>query len=293
MNQKRLDVKSWCNKPFPYNTSAISRVLISVLFGLFVVVFLFSFQPFGIRKIVEDKFIYILYFGVITTTVMLFNYFVLPYFFKKFFNADNWTVIKNITLVLWNIVVISIANWTYDTFIFYKIADQYNLFQFLTFTLGVGIFPVILLVLITERQFNKKNIQFADKLSSEIQSKVEEPHNNTRIKIHSENAREFIELYVDDLLYINSEGNYVTICYFNNNVVENKLLRAPLKNVEKQFDSFDTILRCHRSYIINTQNISKVSGNARSCFIHFKKLDFQVPVSRNFSKKMLGSSKTK
>jgi len=71
------------------------------------------------------------------------------------------------------------------------------------------------------------------------------------------------------------------------------LIRISLRKVEKQLAGFDNIIRCHRSHIINAQNIDKMSGNARSYNIHFNKLEFQIPVSRNFPQKMLESFKSK
>jgi len=170
MNQTNFHLLSRFNRPFPFNTSPVLRVLSSVLFGFFVFIFLYFFQPFGIYKIIGNKFIYILGFGFITTMVMVLNYFILPFFFKKVFDFDYWTVSKNIVFIFWNIILITLGNWFYNSVVGYGFAVQYNLFQFLLITLSVGIFPVIFLVLVMERQLYIKNSKTADKLSLKMQS---------------------------------------------------------------------------------------------------------------------------
>ncbi len=283
---------SWLNRPFPMLDNPIPRVLVPVFFGLFVFLFLFLFQPFGVHEVVSGKLVHLVNFGVVTTIIMLANYFVLPVLFKSFFDPDKWTVLKNIVFIFWNIFVISIGNWAYNTIICHEIATQYSLFQFLFITFSVGIFPVGFLVLFLERQFNLKNMQLADKLSSQIQSNAEEPHGNTQIEIHSENNKETLKIFSEDLLCIISGGNYADIYYLLDDNVKKKLLRISLVKIEKQLHALDALSRCHRSYLINTQNIKKVSGNARTCFVYLNKLDFPVPVTRSYAKKILDSYKT-
>jgi hypothetical protein len=47
----------------------------------------------------------------------------------------------------------------------------------------------------------------------------------------------------------------------------------------------EAFLRCHKSYIINCEKIHLVKGNLKELKICTSILDFEIPVSRNISKK--------
>jgi DNA-binding LytR/AlgR family response regulator len=105
----------------------------------------------------------------------------------------------------------------------------------------------------------------------------------------SENVRDFIELELNQFICVQSEGNYVLVYYYNNQVVKKQFIRNSLTAVEDQVTGFEVIKRCHRSYIVNFQNVIRISGNARNYSLHIAKLDFSIPVSRSFPKMTLGN----
>jgi DNA-binding LytR/AlgR family response regulator len=105
--------------------------------------------------------------------------------------------------------------------------------------------------------------------------------------LKGETINDYLKLEIKQFIFAQSEGNYSKIHYQENGVVQTKLLRVSLKNLERQLDQNPSILRCHRSFIINKNNIAHLSGNARSCNIHFLNSPLTVPVSRSFSKEKL------
>jgi DNA-binding LytR/AlgR family response regulator len=56
--------------------------------------------------------------------------------------------------------------------------------------------------------------------------------------------------------------------------------------VELQLKKFKNIIRCHRSYIVNLENIENISGNLQGYQLNFKQYTEQVPVSRSYTKKI-------
>jgi DNA-binding LytR/AlgR family response regulator len=70
----------------------------------------------------------------------------------------------------------------------------------------------------------------------------------------------------------------------NDNTLRHKLIRLSLKQLEIQLENFSQIKRCHRSYLVNTQHISSIDGNARSLTIQLDNVATSIPVSRSFSK---------
>ena len=105
--------------------------------------------------------------------------------------------------------------------------------------------------------------------------------------INSDTQKDSFSGEISSILYVASEGNYSQVFYKVNNSVGKKLIRISMKNIEEQIEQFNTLVRCHRSYFVNIRNVKNVMGNARSSYIILNDVDFQVPVSRNFSRELL------
>ncbi len=277
----------WLKKPFPFIETNKSRFLISILFGLFVFLFLISFQPFGIKDIDKNKHLIILGYGVITSVIMLVNFFVFPFFLKATFNLGNWNILKEFLFILWNIVIISFCNWKYNLIANDGTLLQHSLFSFVAITISVGIFPTIFLIFFTERNLYKKNNDKAKILTSGIEAYKKQVSKNNIVTINSDTQKDSFSGEISSILYVASEGNYSQVFYKVNNSVGKKLIRISMKNIEEQIEQFNTLVRCHRSYFVNIRNVKNVMGNARSSYIILNDVDFQVPVSRNFSRELL------
>ncbi len=280
-------ILTWLNKPFPFIETNRAKIIIPFLFGLFIYLFLISFQPFGIKDIGNSKQLIVFGYGLITLLIMLVNFLGLPVLFKSLFKLEDWNILKELLFVIWNIVLISVCNWKYNLIANDGTIVQHSLFSFIAITISVGIFPVIFLIFISERNLYKNHSDKALKLSTGIETyKVQKPENNV-ITINSDNSKDFFKGEMKSILYVASEGNYSQIFYKKNNSVEKKLIRISMKNIEEQIEQFNGLVRCHRSYFVNIQNVKNVIGNARSSYINLHDIDLQIPVSRNFSRALL------
>ena len=94
-----------------------------------------------------------------------------------------------------------------------------------------------------------------------------------------------LSLREEDFLFAESDGNYTTIHYLDGNFPGRQLLRLSLKNLETQVGA-GTIMRCHRSYMVNTQRVSKMKGNAQGYKLFVENGTDFVPVSRNYVSKV-------
>ncbi|MBK7629097.1 MAG: LytTR family transcriptional regulator [Bacteroidales bacterium] len=64
-------------------------------------------------------------------------------------------------------------------------------------------------------------------------------------------------LKAENLYYIESAENYVSICYLNKGKVSKYLLRDTLKKAEEIFAGTE-IIRCHRSYMVNFDKVKVI-----------------------------------
>ena len=87
-------------------------------------------------------------------------------------------------------------------------------------------------------------------------------------------------------LFVEADDNYSTVNWREENGIRKKLLRINLKNIETQFSNSFT-LRCHRSYIVNVNAISAISGNTNGYKLKITGTDFSIPVSRPKGKEVM------
>ena len=94
-------------------------------------------------------------------------------------------------------------------------------------------------------------------------------------------TKESLTLSVTDLLYIESEGNYVKVCHLDAGEVRHDLLRATSKQIEKELSSHPLIVRCHRAFIVNLGQVERIDSHSGSIQLILKHSADTIPVSRS------------
>lgn len=281
---------SWLRKPYFFINSTKENFLICLSGGFLIFLFLITFRPFGIIYIKNNIFYYTGGFGLVTFGVLSLFFLVFPKVFKKFFKDETFTVGKNILLLLSIIIFISFANWYYNSLV--QNTDNMILLtlkHFFIYTFSLAIFPIIILTFLSEKMYRKHREKVSKSIMESTQKKERKTTENKdiNIKIFSENNKDFVSFSLQNLVYISSEGNYASLYLHRNNKIEEKLIRNTLTNIDNTLESYRNIIRCHNSYIINTEYLKTISGNARGYYLSFNKVRKQIPVSRKFSKKDL------
>lgn len=92
----------------------------------------------------------------------------------------------------------------------------------------------------------------------------------------------FFSIKLADLLYIEAKSNYLEFVYLKDGSQANKLVRATMKNVELMLKNCDFIVRCHRGFFVNTNNIVKLKGNSHGISLSMKGINAKIPVSRSY-----------
>lgn len=284
-------IKKWFLKPYPFPTTIKSKILISLSFGSFVFLFLYMFKPFGFEDLKDEMFMYAIIYGLITMSVMLVCFIIFPVILKNIFDPNKWNVYKMILFVLGLVLFISIANTLfshYSNLLF--IETNRDFLWFIGNTFLVGIFPIMIYVFMSERIIAKKYQLVAEsiledkKLSPNIIEK-----SDTLITLYGDNKKEELELLLNNMLYISFDKNYASIYFLNNGVIKETLLRISLNKIENQLTNFKYIVRCHKSYIVNTKQVEDISGNARGYLLKIANTSKLIPVSRSFPKDLLNT----
>ena len=277
------------SKLYPYAAHSPSKIRIVLLSGLFIGLFMFLFQPFGMSNLViNHKTIFLFGYGVVTSLALGFCVFVLPIFMKGFFCEKNWTVGRQISFVMLIIFLIGLGNYFYSA-IFFRITDNWvvGVLSFQGFTLLIGIFPITAMTLYSHNKYLQKNLKEAKLVNAKIDDEGPHKasvHSDKKITLTSVNQSDPpVELLQDDFLFVQSDGNYLEVNFMDTDKPERNLIRNTLLNVESILHKhFPPLIRCHRSFIVNLNQIEKVDGNAQGLVLKIKGCEDSVPVSRKY-----------
>ncbi|NIJ44791.1 hypothetical protein FHR24_001230 [Wenyingzhuangia heitensis] len=275
--------KTWCNKPYFLidNTSIKLTMVLGV--GLFTYLFLFIFQPYGIERIVKTNHFLIAGYGALVSVSLFISYFVLPKLFPFYFSVKSWTVQKEALFLLISFIIISSSNYFYHTIYVAQYLPNFSFLRFVSVVFSIGVFPVFFIIFMIERYLYRKHNIPTQKIIETIRKERKE-----LIEIPSDNLKEApLVLDIDSIIYAQSNNNYTTIFFIENKKKKKELIRITLKKVAIILEKYPQFVRCHRSYLVNKDEIFKVEGNARSLQVYLKQTDDILPVSRSFPKEQL------
>lgn len=284
------------SNPYYFNPSLKFKLKASFLVGLFIFLFIYFFKPFNINKLSDIILEYAFFLGAIAVIGAFLLLYVPPLLFKTYFNEDNWTIKKNIIFICISIFLIGSCAWYLDDL--YKntfdIREIYGIkklgyLSFLRNTFLVVAIPLLIFIFLNEKNIRVRRIKRANKINSYNNEKVVEKILKKQITIYSENKKEKLIFNINDLVYITSEGNYASFFIMKNAELKEKILRVTLAKISEDLKEYTTIIRCHKSYIVNINYINDILGNARGYLLKSDIITFEIPVSRSFSKQSLKS----
>ena len=174
--------------------------------------------------------------------------------------SKQFVLFEILHIILFNILVLI------GSYMYYKSSIVNGNYSFTKFTFEVyyPIFFILLPIIIFAKWFLKKKNSTQDL---------------KKIILKGDNKLDILQIESSDLICVSSADNYVEVNYLINDVLNKKLLRTTLKNIELQLPE---LVKVHRSHLINP--------------IHFKEwkdatkvlvAGIEVPVSKNYKKDVL------
>ncbi|MBO7074813.1 MAG: LytTR family transcriptional regulator [Bacteroidales bacterium] len=92
---------------------------------------------------------------------------------------------------------------------------------------------------------------------------------------------------LENIYYIKAEGNYVNVFYNNKGGISSFVLRNKIQTIEDNLAG-TPLMRCHRTYIVNTNNIKLIRTEDEGYYIDFNQTGLEsVPVSNTYREKIV------
>jgi hypothetical protein len=258
--------------------NSTNRKFYLIAFSVFTAfVFLNFFEPFGLyyegSVTKEDVFVELFIAMTLAFVVLLLSQFVIRVLFK----IDRFTLISLFFWFLLEAVLVA-SVW----FIFEVLENDFtgniltvwleNLLAYLLIMFP----PYFLYISYIRNKDIIKNLQ-NENFTHKPEEKI-----LLDISLKDENEVVRLVLKVENLLFIQSADNYVEVNFLENGERSKVLLRNSIKKLETTF-VHTPIIRCHRSFIVNTHNIELAKKTASGFNLKLNQVsELIIPVSKSY-----------
>jgi len=280
--------------PYPPVGGKRQRYYLSIIAGLFVGTFLWLFRPFEMADLPKDEQAsQAAAYGLVTFVTVFFNVGVLPDIIPTFFKSRSWTVLHEILFEVYNLLCITVGNTIMHAFLFQQPFSFTVLMSFFLPTFSIGFFPVVFYVLYQQIVLEKENVAISNDIQPLVSLHLEHERNeaqlsqlsenNSSVTLSSDDGREEYTLPAQSIIYLEAAANYVELVYWEEgNAKPRKMLfRNTMKNIEALLSDYPQVfLRCHRSFVVNIEQIKTVRGNSQGIDLFLGDGIDLVPVSR-------------
>lgn len=259
-------------KPFPFFESRWEFYKTLLNLSVFITLFLFVFRPFGIDTLESYVFTICMGFGAMTFLGATVYEVIVHDLFRLRSRQANWTFGKWILDTLALTLCISLANFLFSRLVVIGFIDWSLLPTMIYSTFMIGIIPVTVLGAYLLFKGEKKYRHIAYEIN---QKRLE---GNDPIS----KQKTIFNIPTQEIRYIEALQNYTKIGYMNSEgKLKDQIERSTLKGIMQE--TTDTpIIKCHRSFLVNRDHITEVTGNAQGLQLSLADCEKTIPVSRAF-----------
>lgn len=172
---------------------------------------------------------------------------------------------------------------TPEQYIYFALLITANFF--ITLSLGILFQYRTRFGILSENLIEEFNIKLLDRQNNPVLQYTSTQVSPVNISI-DDNGKEVV-INLANLLYIVSDNVYQEFISFEGDKTSTTLVRNTLGNIEKSLSDYNTFLRCHRSYIINTNRITSIIRKSRQYYFVLDKTNEEIPISRNAENEIL------
>ncbi len=256
-------------KPIPSYLNEKSNIIRLILFtSLFALVFINIYSPFGADRwfnLTKLEFLTYSSLVILTGVLVVVISRIIMYHWGKKHNILLWQYLAWIAAEIMMMAL------------FYAIFEKFILNDQRIFTTLVKLSATnTALVLLIPYSVMWLYFSWRDKKEQiERMSDIHAFSDNTRDMIPFYDEKSILKFSVkkENLLYLESAENYISICYLNQGKISKYLLRDTLKKMEEMFSGSE-IIRCHRSYMVNFEKVKVIRKEKDGL-----KLELDVPAA--------------
>ena len=264
-------------RPASIREVSVSALLLSIIVYLFLVVY----QPFGTYEY-QHVLKYVLLIPYALVTLFVFSVGSLA-----FRSRARWTIIHESVRIAILLVICGVLNYLYNiSYINDATFTLRGLSFMLVYTFAVGL-PICALYGLGRYVYLKRALIPVAKAVTVPSPEGLPPELNIQPLVGKA-----LTLSEDQFLFAHAKGNYCNVYFTEGDCLKKELFRMSLKSLEEQIGS-GTVVRCHRSYILNRRNITGMKGNAQGYKVTVRQYEDRIPISRQYISLVTGDNTLK
>lgn len=265
-----------------------NQIAMVLFVSVFAVIFINIFKPFGSEEwMTMGKFTptqYLLWSTILVTlgmSIVAISRMIMYHYSKK--PTHNITILKYILWVIVELLLLSASFTLLALITSYGGAERdpmeiyKNALQNTVFIMFIPYFICIMY------------LSYQDK-SAKLRTIMEENIGNKSVSfIAFHDDRGILQLSVakENLLYIESADNYISTWYLKNGQLKKQLIRITLKDLSQQLADTN-IVRCHRSFMVNLDQIKVLRREKENLFIELGYPGLkEIPISKTYGEEVL------
>ena len=289
MNGKKI-----CIFAFAMTNEQKETLRIRAISSGFTVLAIAIFKPFGLDLTQWQAYMHLLAMFVIGFCSCLVTDCILRYIFKMPPSLDNgvdYIIKRNMRFQLINTPLVALVLCLYRHFVMNgQIAgNSLSLGNFLE-TLVIIAFCSFIIGIYWRFQFRSRYLTAELNETRQMNEKLQESQQSDVLKtetplpesiILTGTTSETVKVNIQNLLYIETVGNYVKIYQLHDGKVRSDMLRATSKQLEDDLRVYPMIVRCHRAFLVNLQQVERIVSKPGGMLLEIKHCGDAIPVSRS------------
>ncbi len=267
---------------FSYTKSKRYKIALASASGIFAFLFFLFFQPFGVNNYRSDeKITLVLVAALLVFSTLIFLGFVFCEFILRPKRSHKS---EHLSFLLWLIFeIVFICSLSF--FIYNYVGNFHDLhwssYVQHVFEMGsVLIFPILGTLFYFKHTTVIKDFEEIVSVSKE-NSKLDEI-----VLLSGDYKKDQIALNLNSIVYIQSEDNYASLNYLENDYLKRYLIRSTLTNLEKKLNS-EYIIRCNRSTMVNLFHLESSKYISSRLHLKLKGVSSTFEVSKSHQKKLI------
>ena len=271
-------------------TEPVGQLLIVVISSLFALVFLTAYVPFSETAWFQvGKSNYFFITAAFVGSGMLFltlSRILMNWVIRKSRHFPFWLYI------LWLFLEIMIIAVCHTLISYFEIQATDHSFGYLyaksvLITFIALAVPYIVTVLAIMLKDTQRHLMLTKSDTVESDDEVMPEHTEI-INLMDNNGNLKLSVKLDNLYYIKAEDNYINVFYQRSGAIASYMLRCKMQTIADNCVDSSSLMRCHRSYIVNINKVSVLHNEADGFVIDFEREGLEsIPVSKTYSAKVL------
>jgi hypothetical protein len=202
----------------------------------------------------------------------------------SWFRIENdWTIKKEL-LSAFLVICATCLSVYFLGFVIEESSPRWNLATFYDSFINaflIGVIPFMFFTIGNYRYLFPHKIESTAKT---VENDTDRQTAGEMIRISSQLKKESLSFHPSELIFAESDGNYVVFYLEKDGQVKKETIRNSINSIEQQLASLPFLFRTHRAFIVNLKKVITKHGTTLGYNLKLSGTEVRIPVSRNNTK---------